>query len=116
MPQTGRSRLIPPHFHFSTITDSTHFTKRRPALPTPKTTTQAMTTTLQLKNPVKAIRAKCLDCSDGNSNEVKNCQIPSCPIFPFRLGKNPFRQKRELSPEQKAAAALRLQAARKKLK
>ncbi len=39
--------------------------------------------------PVKAIRAKCLDCSAGSRAEVRLCVMPDCPLFPFRMGKNP---------------------------
>lgn len=66
----------------------------------------------EITNPVKAIRAKCLECSCGSSNEVKLCPVQKCPIWPFRLGKNPYRQKRELTPEQKAAIAERLRNSR----
>ena len=59
-------------------------------------------------NPVKAIREKCLDCCCGSSYEVGLCSIINCPIYPFRFGKNPFRQKRELTEEQRAAAAERM--------
>lgn len=41
--------------------------------------------------PMKAIRAKCLDCSSGSSNEVKLCPIKNCPLYIFRFGKNPKR-------------------------
>ena len=41
--------------------------------------------------PVRAIRAKCLDCCAGSAHEVKLCPIPSCSLYPFRLGKNPNR-------------------------
>lgn len=43
------------------------------------------------KNPVKAIRAKCIDCCMGQLLEVKLCTAEGCPLYPFRLGKNPFR-------------------------
>lgn len=39
--------------------------------------------------PLKAIRAKCLECSAGSVNDVKACQITACPLFPYWLGKNP---------------------------
>lgn len=42
--------------------------------------------------PMKAIRAKCLDCSCGNSNEVEICPINDCPLYPFRSGHNPNRK------------------------
>ncbi len=37
--------------------------------------------------PLKAIRAKCLDCSCGSSKEVRNCPIEKCPLYPHRFGK-----------------------------
>lgn len=64
-------------------------------------------------NPVKAIREKCIDCCGGSTLEVKECTAESCPIYPFRFGKNPFRQKRELTEEQKKAVGDRLREARK---
>lgn len=39
--------------------------------------------------PLKAIRLKCLDCSAGSRHEVKHCVIPDCPLYAFRMGKNP---------------------------
>ena len=39
--------------------------------------------------PVKAIRAKCLDCCCGSFAEVKACPCVNCSLYPFRLGKNP---------------------------
>lgn len=56
----------------------------------------------EIKSPLKAIRAKCLDCSGDYINEVRECPITDCPLYPFRMGKNPFRKKREITEEQKA--------------
>ncbi len=39
--------------------------------------------------PLKAIRAKCVDCSCGNMTEVNRCPPESCPLHPYRFGKNP---------------------------
>jgi len=39
--------------------------------------------------PVKAIRHKCMECSNWQYIEVKTCQMDDCPLFPYRLGKNP---------------------------
>jgi hypothetical protein len=64
------------------------------------------------KNPLKAIRARCLDCCCGQPSEVRKCTAVACPSWPFRLGVNPFREKRVMSPEQKQAAAERLARAR----
>ena len=55
----------------------------------------------KLTNPVKVIRAKCLDCCCGDPYEVKLCTATRCPLHPFRDGKNPYRQKPELSKEEK---------------
>jgi len=66
----------------------------------------------EITSPIKAIRAKCLDCCCNNSNEVKLCPASECPLHPFRFGKNPYRTKRQLSDEQRAAAAERLKRAR----
>jgi len=63
---------------------------------------------------LKAIRAKCLDCSGGSHAEVADCLVKSCALYPFRMGKNPWRaQASEAQREarrrtgQKAAARLR---------
>lgn len=66
-----------------------------------------------ITNPVKAIRAKCIDCCCGSTAEVKECQIVNCPLHPFRMGKNPYRQRREMTEEQKQVLADRLKEARK---
>lgn len=55
--------------------------------------------------PIKAIRAKCLECSGSNNAEVRNCVIPSCPLYPYRMGKNPYIK---VSEERKAANAANL--------
>lgn len=52
-------------------------------------------------NPVKAIRAYCLDCAGDSPNEVKLCPCVDCALYPFRFGKNPYRKKRILTDEQK---------------
>jgi len=39
--------------------------------------------------PIKAIRAKCLDCSNGQVSEVRNCIIPRCPLHIYRMGHRP---------------------------
>ncbi len=61
--------------------------------------------------PMKAIRAKCLDCN-GTANEVKLCPCTDCALWPFRLGKNPNIKPRNLTEEQRQAAAERLKNAR----
>ena len=63
--------------------------------------------------PLRAIRRRCLDCCCGSSHEVKLCPATDCPLHSFRLGKNPNIKPRNLTPEQRAAAAERLAKARK---
>ena len=70
----------------------------------------------EIRNPVKAIRAFCIDCCGGSSNEVKLCTAPKCALYPFRLGKNPYRTKRVMTEEQRAEATERLAKARQNKK
>jgi len=39
--------------------------------------------------PIRAIRAKCLDCACGQYSEVRECIINDCPLWEYRLGKRP---------------------------
>ena len=55
---------------------------------------------------LKAIRRRCIDCSGGSLAEVRACKFDTCPLHPFRLGKNPNIR---LSPERKAELLARLQ-------
>lgn len=68
-----------------------------------------------ITNPIKAIRAFCLECSCGSTAEVKSCPVEKCPLFPFCLGKNPYRQRREMTEEQKQVLVHRLAEARKNI-
>lgn len=42
--------------------------------------------------PLKAIRAKCLDCCVGQPSEVRKCTDEDCALFPYRFGHNPSRK------------------------
>ena len=44
----------------------------------------------QRQSPLRAIRAKCIDCSGGNLAEVRRCEAVSCPLWPFRAGRHPW--------------------------
>lgn len=68
----------------------------------------------KITNPLKAIRARCLECCLDQTNEAKLCPAVDCPLWPFRLGTNPFRKKRVMTEEQRAAAAENLRNARNK--
>ena len=41
--------------------------------------------------PLKAIRAKCLECACGHPKEVRLCPSNNCPLYQFRMGNNPNR-------------------------
>ena len=65
------------------------------------------------RNPVKAIRLKCLDCSGGSASEVDKCALPHCALYPFRFGRNPFRAERTAAQIAASATAIKkLKAAR----
>lgn len=64
-------------------------------------------------NPVKAIHFKCLlDCCAGDRDSMINCTCQTCFLYPFRLGKNPFRTQKVLSEEELERKRERLKAAR----
>jgi hypothetical protein len=42
-------------------------------------------------SPLKAIRAKCLDCTCYQPAEVRLCPVTACSLWPFRFGRNPNR-------------------------
>ena len=51
---------------------------------------------------LKAIRQKCVeDCCAGYVSEANNCLSTSCPLYPFRMGKNPYRKQTSISEERK---------------
>ena len=68
----------------------------------------------EILSPIKAIRANCLECCGGSEAEVRRCHIDTCPLHPFRFGKNPFnkRGKRNYTEEEKKAIGDRLKKAR----
>ena len=56
---------------------------------------------------LRAIRRKCHDCSGGSFHEIALCRSTRCALFPFRMGTDPWRKKREVSPEQQEELTLR---------
>ena len=50
----------------------------------------------------KAVRAKCLDCCCGMPSEVLKCVLVDCPLWPFRMGKNPFHGAAGRKPKMKS--------------
>ena len=39
--------------------------------------------------PIKAIRAKCIECSAGQVKEVRECPLTNCPLYEYRMGHRP---------------------------
>lgn len=70
----------------------------------------------EIRNPVKAIRAKCIECCNGSSHEVSLCPCGDCALYPFRFGKNPYRTKREFTDAQKEEMRERMRKARESKK
>ena len=56
-----------------------------------RSTLEALTAgSKSLRKPIKAIRAKCLDCCCGSAPEGARCHLIDCPLWPMRMGVNPF--------------------------
>jgi len=54
--------------------------------------------TRSARNPVKSIRAKCIDCvgtekEPGFRSKVRDCEFTDCALYLFRFGKDPYRGK-----------------------
>lgn len=43
-------------------------------------------------SPLKALRARCIDCCAAQPGEVRLCTAVACPSWPFRMGSNPWRK------------------------
>lgn len=50
-------------------------------------------TAKQSSNPLKSIRAHCIECMGGSPQTVRECVSVQCALHDFRLGKNPRRKK-----------------------
>ena len=57
-------------------------------------------------NPLQAIRKNCIECSGGHKHIADTCHINRCPLHPFRMGTNPLRVVRVLSPSHREALSL----------
>lgn len=54
--------------------------------------------------PIKAIRAKCLDCTCNQPKEIRECQIITFALWPYRMGKRPKREAVEECTEETNAS------------
>ena len=46
-------------------------------------------TLARVRNPLTAIRAFCVTCMGGYINLIPECTSPKCPLFAYRMGRNP---------------------------
>ena len=44
---------------------------------------------MEILTPIKAIRAKCLDCCCDSPKEVRECTIVQCALWAYRMGHRP---------------------------
>lgn len=59
-------------------------------------------------SPSKSIRMWCLECACGRSG-VAICADDSCPLWPFRFGKNPFSKRgQNATPEDRKKRSERM--------
>jgi len=57
---------------------------------------------VQMTNtPLKAIKARCLDCC--GDDHPRKCACINCALYPFRLGKNTLLPKRTISDSHRAS-------------
>ena len=57
---------------------------------------------------LSVFRAHCTNCSGGSATEARKCTVTGCALWPYRTGSNPFRARKVLSEDQKAALRGRL--------
>lgn len=63
---------------------------------------------MAIRTPLKAIRAKCLDCSGQQFGEVRECPVKNCPLYEYRMGHRPPKDKsikKDISSEKVAGYA-----------
>lgn len=44
---------------------------------------------MKILRPLKAIRARCLECCAGQAHEVRLCPAKECPLWHYRMGHKP---------------------------
>ena len=49
--------------------------------------------------PMRAIRAKCIECCAGQIPEVRKCEIKNCALWPYRMGHRPKKDNTEDTEE-----------------
>ena len=54
---------------------------------------------MAIRTPIKAIRAKCLDCCLDQPTEVRLCEAKNCPLWEYRMGHRPKEDKQVAEDE-----------------
>jgi hypothetical protein len=54
---------------------------------------------------LRVIRAKCVDCCAGQPGEVRKCVATTCPLWPYRMGTDPFTNRKGNPATQRPGAA-----------
>ena len=54
---------------------------------------------------LKIIRRKCLDCVCYQPREIELCPTECCALWPYRMGKDPYKTPRQMSDAQKESLA-----------
>jgi hypothetical protein len=44
---------------------------------------------MRVLTPIKAIRAKCMDCTCNQPKEIRECTVTRCALWPYRMGRRP---------------------------
>jgi hypothetical protein len=52
-----------------------------------------------INTPLKAIKARCIDCC--GDDHPRKCVCTNCALYPFRLGKNTLLTKKKVSNRQR---------------
>lgn len=64
-----------------------------------------MRDSMTMTSVLRAIRAKCIDCSGGHKQLVDTCHTKTCALWPYRMGKDPGRAGVGGNPNWKAKVA-----------
>ena len=61
-------------------------------------------TIMKTSTPMRAIRAKCLECSNCSPKEARECHIADCALHPYRHGRRPSTEARRALKKMQTAA------------
>ena len=60
-----------------------------------KTDTNPPKTNTHKKTPlIRVIRKACMYCTLNKPSEIRKCYINECPLWPYRMGKNPHHKRK----------------------